>query len=483
MGHNDATVDDELVEQARAGDGDAFAGLYASWFDRVYDLAYRILRDENAAADVAQQAFLTAYRDLEKLRDDAAFGGWLLRITRNAAFDHRRREARTRPVEDVELAVSGTPGAGVEDRLIAADDPARAAVDGDLAALVWESAEALGERDAEVLNLSLRYELPPADIAEVLGTNRNHANQLVHRARNRLGDAVRARVLWHGGDPVCPDLAAALTDAGITRFGADAVRVTTAHADGCERCEERRKLKLAPVALFSAVPMLVAPVSLRQRVTEALAGEGVPVSDVSDAPEPGDVTPPGAGRPIGKIAAWTAVGAAAVAAATLGVIWIAGGDDGSESSVATEQGTTSPTVAVEPGPTTLPLAAPTDTTAPPVTTTPEVAPPPVTDPPPPPPPPAPPDGSLTMARSSQPPLYLMSSGPVLSWQTANAESVSVVGPGVNASGLTGSVAVCPTVVNAQNECVVSFGTYTYTLTATGADGQTITRQAVLTVAP
>jgi hypothetical protein len=89
-----------------------------------------------------------------------------------------------------------------------------------------------------------------------------------------------------------------------------------------------------------------------------------------------------------------------------------------------------------------------------------------------------------MARSSQPPLYLMSQAPALSWQTTGATSVTVTGPGVSASGPSGSVGgVCPGTINPQNECVVSFGTYTYTLTAVGPDGQTVVRTATLTVGP
>ena len=119
-----------------------------------------------------------------------------------------------------------------------------------------------------MLDLSLRHGLTPAEVAEVVGTNRNAANQMVHRARNRLGDAIRARVLWRGGEPECGDLADALQEAHVTRFDADAVRVTTAHAETCERCQERRRLRLDPAALFAAVPMIAAPTLLKTKVAD-----------------------------------------------------------------------------------------------------------------------------------------------------------------------------------------------------------------------
>src|SRR5712691_4910175 len=80
------TSDAPLVERVRAGDQNAFGELYDRWFDRVLDLAYRILWDEHAAADVAQDAFLSAWRNLSSLEDAGAFGGWLLRIARNGAL-------------------------------------------------------------------------------------------------------------------------------------------------------------------------------------------------------------------------------------------------------------------------------------------------------------------------------------------------------------------------------------------------------------
>ena len=61
------TEDAALVDAARRGDADAFGALYERWFARVYDLAYRITRDEQSAGDVVQDAFLSAWRALGNL--------------------------------------------------------------------------------------------------------------------------------------------------------------------------------------------------------------------------------------------------------------------------------------------------------------------------------------------------------------------------------------------------------------------------------
>jgi len=297
--------DAALVERARGEDPDAFGRLYDRWFTRVHDLAFRITRDDAAASDVAQDAFISAWKSLDKLENPEAFGGWLLRISRNAALDRKRRDARATPFDEEGLAMieaagpslaSAPPGFRVEDRTRSADDPAYAVEDGELVALVWESAAALGERDAEILDLGLRHGLTPAEIGEAVGLNRNAANQAVHRARNRLKTAVEARVLWRSGEPVCAGLAGALAKAEVGHFGADAVRVATRHAEKCAECQERRQTRLEPSALFGAVPFLAVPWLLKMKVAHALSESGVPMVE-SEAMVSQGSTSDGGGAP------------------------------------------------------------------------------------------------------------------------------------------------------------------------------------------
>ena len=61
--------DARLVTAIRNGDPDAFGRLYDDWFDRVHDLAGRIVNDDDAAADIAQAAFVQAWRNLDSLQD------------------------------------------------------------------------------------------------------------------------------------------------------------------------------------------------------------------------------------------------------------------------------------------------------------------------------------------------------------------------------------------------------------------------------
>src|SRR5690606_19961962 len=272
-------------------------------FDRVFHLVAGIVRDRDLAGEVCQDAFLAAWRGLGGLRDPATFGGWLLRIARNAAYDRARREGRARPVDAEGLAVieeaaavppTAPSGFDVESRLAAADQPERAAADREVVELVHEVVAALGDRDGQVLDLQLRFGMAPAEIAEVIGVNRNAANQLCHRVRQRFATALRARVLWRGDRPACPELGAALAAAGIDGFSAAAVPLADRHRTVCARCQERSELHLQPGALFAAVPLLAAPAPLRAAVAEQLAAQGVPMGSAAGG-APGDATPGDAG--------------------------------------------------------------------------------------------------------------------------------------------------------------------------------------------
>ena len=122
---------------------------------------------------------------------------------------------------------------------------------------MWAAAAALGPRDASVLDLHLRHGLAPAEIAEELGVTANTAHQVLFRLRARLGDAVRACVLWRAGHPACPELAGAVAAAGIAAFGADAVAGHRRPRRRLRRLRRRQEGRLSPEALFAAVPLLV----------------------------------------------------------------------------------------------------------------------------------------------------------------------------------------------------------------------------------
>jgi RNA polymerase sigma-70 factor (ECF subfamily) len=96
---------DSLVRAAQAGDANAFALLVDRHERMALGLAYAIVQDPDAAADVTQEAFIRAWRKIRTLDAPARFSGWLAEIVRNAATDHQRRNGRRKlhPLEELEL--------------------------------------------------------------------------------------------------------------------------------------------------------------------------------------------------------------------------------------------------------------------------------------------------------------------------------------------------------------------------------------------
>ena len=124
----------ELIERARAGDADAFGELVERHKVAVYRAARAALRSADEAEDVAQDAFVAAYRKLGQFRGDASFKTWLLAITWNVARSRRRTTwqwlQRFQPHDERAAAEPPAPGESHEAVLIQADlgDQVRRAV-------------------------------------------------------------------------------------------------------------------------------------------------------------------------------------------------------------------------------------------------------------------------------------------------------------------------------------------------------------------
>lgn len=84
-----------LLALAKDGDTDAFNRLVALHQDAVYGFAVRLVTDRHVADDIAQETFISAYRYIRTMRGRNV-RGWLLKITRNKAYDHFRRTGRRR---------------------------------------------------------------------------------------------------------------------------------------------------------------------------------------------------------------------------------------------------------------------------------------------------------------------------------------------------------------------------------------------------
>ena len=114
----DRDIDQQLVERVQRGDKGAFDLLVSKYQRKIFRLLSRLIRDQAEVEDVAQEAFIKAYRALPNFRGDSAFYTWLYRIAINTAKNHlvsRGRRAPTTTEADIEEAETFDDGDHLRD--------------------------------------------------------------------------------------------------------------------------------------------------------------------------------------------------------------------------------------------------------------------------------------------------------------------------------------------------------------------------------
>jgi RNA polymerase sigma factor (sigma-70 family) len=185
-----ANEEQRLVEAAQRGNVEAFNQLVRLYEGRVYNLCYRMLGDADAAADVAQDSFISAYKNLQKFRG-GVFRSWLLRIATNACYDALRARKR-RPTVSIEAGQEGDDDGPAFDIPDAGESPDEAALRKELADAIHRGIAELPEEQRVVVILSDLQGLAYEEIALVTNTNLGTVKSRLSRARARLRDTLRA---------------------------------------------------------------------------------------------------------------------------------------------------------------------------------------------------------------------------------------------------------------------------------------------------
>ncbi len=269
-------TDDELVARFRSGDREAFALLYERYVDRVYDFVARFVRDREVAADLTQDTFLKAMQGLRARHVQGSLRAWLFTIARNTVIDYQRRQRTT--------AFSQLPspeGEEWEPELLASGpeaEPEETARRRELAELVWQAARGLPTSDYTILELALRHDLTPAEVARVVGVRRGAINTRLSRVRDALEESFTVLLLARRGREDCPELARLLEGVALPLgLTPELRRAVARHVEQCEVCQRNRRAVSAADLLPALVPILPAPevrAQIRQSLEQALATPG-----------------------------------------------------------------------------------------------------------------------------------------------------------------------------------------------------------------
>ncbi|MCZ6831775.1 MAG: RNA polymerase sigma factor RpoE [Gammaproteobacteria bacterium] len=185
-------TDQQLVERVQAGDKRAFDLLVLKYQHKIFGLISRYVQDSYEVQDVAQEAFIKAYRALPNFRGDSAFYTWLYRIAINTAKNHLVFRGRRPPDRDVEVEDAEYFDSGAALRDI--ENPENSLMGEELKTVVDNAIRELPDDLRSAVTLREFDGLSYEDIAEIMDCPVGTVRSRIFRARDAIDKQVRAQL-------------------------------------------------------------------------------------------------------------------------------------------------------------------------------------------------------------------------------------------------------------------------------------------------
>jgi len=182
-------LDQELVERVQSGEKAAFDILVRKYEHKLANVISRYIHDPSEVLDVAQDAFIKAYRALPNFRGDSAFYTWLYRIAINTAKNHLVAASRRPPKDDVDAqeAEQFDAGSGLKEYAT----PERLALRSELAETIQEAIEELPEELRVAIVLREMEGLSYEEIASAMECPIGTVRSRIFRARDAIDKKIR----------------------------------------------------------------------------------------------------------------------------------------------------------------------------------------------------------------------------------------------------------------------------------------------------
>ena len=165
-------TENELIKRSLQNDADAYGELVERYKNAIYYHCYSIVRDEDVAEDLAQEAFINGYYKLKKFDESKKFSTWLFKIATNKCLDYLRSRKKIVDVDDEIFDSILTTERSVEDKLVDRE--------------LHDAIKTLDPKYQTVINLHYFEGLAYEDIAERMDAPIGSVRGWLHRAKNDL---------------------------------------------------------------------------------------------------------------------------------------------------------------------------------------------------------------------------------------------------------------------------------------------------------
>jgi RNA polymerase sigma-70 factor (ECF subfamily) len=187
-----AETDQQLVARVQKGDSRAFDMLVLKYQHRIFGLISRYVHDPDEVQDVAQEAFIKAYRALPRFRGDSAFYTWLYRIAINTAKNYLVSRSRRPPGSDIEVEDAEYFANG--EALHEIETPENALFGAELKAVVERAIRDLPEDLRTAVTLREFDGLSYEDIADIMDCPVGTVRSRIFRAREAIDSKVKEQL-------------------------------------------------------------------------------------------------------------------------------------------------------------------------------------------------------------------------------------------------------------------------------------------------
>ncbi|MCU9614987.1 RNA polymerase sigma factor SigW [Caldibacillus lycopersici] len=177
------------IKEVRKGDHNAFGEIVELYKSKVYQLCYRMLGNSHEAEDIAQEAFIRAYVNIDRYNIDRKFSTWLYRIATNLCIDRIRKK---KPDYYLDAEIAGTEGMNMYSQIAAEGMlPEDEVTSMELQALIQREILNLPEKYRSVIVLKYIEELSLNEISEILDMPLGTVKTRIHRGREALRKQLR----------------------------------------------------------------------------------------------------------------------------------------------------------------------------------------------------------------------------------------------------------------------------------------------------